>query len=216
MKVSCKQALYDAAAGDSRGRQSQYHGGLRYFLSSRGRPFTRVLLIESGSRGIFDVLIPRLYARHGAANGEDVEIDLVTCYPGTPAGFSGRVYHVQDFKSSAERRRLYRELAANDYTVAGILCSNQDIMTKWKWMLATRLPAKIFIVNENADVMWLDAAHWRHLARMARVRMGLSGGSVSPAVLRILLLPFSVVFLLLYAAVVHTKRRIRTHEGHIH
>ncbi len=139
-----------------------------------------------------------------------MELDLITCYPGTPEGFRGRVYRVQDYTTSAERRRLYRELAERRYTVAGIVCSNEDIMTKWKWMLAARLPVKIFVINENADFMWLDLAHWRHWGRMARIRLGLTGASLSPSMLRVLFLPFSAIYLLFFALIVHTRRRIRT------
>ena len=28
-------------------------------------------------------------------------------------------------------------------------------MTKWKWLIALRIPAKVFIVNENGDYFWL-------------------------------------------------------------
>ena len=179
---------------------------MRYFLRRHIPPFTRVLLIESGSRTVFDVLIPRLFEMYGEA----IELDLVTCYPSAPAGFRGRVYRVQEYATPAARRRLYAELAARQYTVTGILCSNEPIMTKWKWMLAARLCAKVLVINENADSLWLDRAHWRHIARMARIRWGLTGASISPSILRVLLLPLSLAYLLLFAAVVHTKRRIRT------
>jgi hypothetical protein len=179
---------------------------LRYFLRNRIPPFTRVLLVESGSRQVFDALIPRLYALHG----DSMELDVVTCHAGTPEGLRGRVYRVQDYATSTARGRLYKELTGRRYTVTGILCSNEPIMGKWKWMLAGRLRAKVLVINENADTLWLDRGHWRHIARMARIRLGLTGASLSPSVLRVLWLPFSVAFLLLFAAVVHTKRRIRT------
>ena len=82
-------------------------------------------------------------------------------------------------------------------------------MTKWKWMLAARLRSKIFVINEFADVLWLDYGHWRNIAEFARVRMGFSGSAVVPALARLLLFPFSLAYLLLFAAVVHTRRRIR-------
>ena len=56
-------------------------------------PFTRVLLVESGSRGSFDTLIPLLNQIHGEA----MELDLVTCHQTTPVGFRGRVYRVEDY-----------------------------------------------------------------------------------------------------------------------
>ena len=182
---------------------------MRYFLTPHIPPFTRVLLVESGSRGVFDRLIPRLYPAHGGESGDEMELDLITCHPGTPDGFRGRVYRVQDYSTSAERRELVAELAARGYTVTGILCSNEDIMTKWKWMLAARLPSKVLIVNENADSLWIDRAHWRHIVGMVRVRLDLHGPALSPSMLRVLLLPFSAIYLLAYALVVHTKRRIR-------
>ncbi len=94
------------------------------------------------------------------------------------------------------------------------MCSGEPIMTKWKWMLAARLNAKVLIINENADTLWIDWSHREHIVRLARVRLGLTGASAIPSLWRILLLPFSAVFLLLYAAAVHTRRfmHTRTHN----
>ena len=179
---------------------------MRYFLRRAIPPFTRVLLVESGSRGVFDRLIPRLYEVHG----DEMELDLVTCFPGTPDGFRGRIYRVQEYSGAAARQRLYAELAARGYAVTGILCSNEPIMTKWKWVLAARLRSKVFVINENADFLWLDWGHTLHITRLARVRLGLTGASVIPAIARVLFWPVTLAYLLLFAAVVHTKRRIRT------
>lgn len=183
---------------------------MRYLFSRRIPPFTRVLLVESGARGVFDRLIPRLYEVHG----EEIEVDLVTCYPGIPAGFRGRVIRVQDHSGSAARGRLYRELGSGGYSVVGILCSGEPIMTRWKWMLAARLHAKVLIINENADTLWIDWSHRKHIVRLARVRLGFTGASAIPSLWRILLLPFSAIFLLLYAATVHARRfmHTRTHN----
>ena len=162
-------------------------------------------MVESGSRGVFDQLIPRLYEVHG----DTMELDLVTCHQGTPVDFHGQVYRVQNYSGPDARRRLYRELAARRYSVLGILCSDEPIMTKWKWALAARLRSKVFIINEFGDFFWLDRGHLSNLAEFTRVRMGLSGSAVVPFLVRLLLFPFSLAYLLLFAAVVHTKRRIR-------
>ena len=82
-------------------------------------------------------------------------------------------------------------------------------MTKWKWALVARLPAKVFVINEFAGFLYLDWGHVRNLAAFARVRLGLSGAAATPAVLRLFLFPFALLYLLLFAAIVHTKRRIR-------
>jgi len=39
--------------------------------------------------------------------------------------------------------------------------------------------------------------------------LGCAGAAATPAVARLLLFPFALVYLLLFAAIVHTKRRIR-------
>ncbi len=178
---------------------------MRYFFRRYIPPFTRVLLVESGSRGAFDALVPLLYQIHG----ETMELDLITCHQTTPVGFRGRIYRVEDYSGPTARGRLFCELASNQYSALGILCSGEPIMTKWKWALVARLPAKVFVVNEFAGFLYLDWGNVRNLAVFARVRLGLSGAAATPAVVRLLLFPFALLYLLLFAAIVHTKRRIR-------
>ena len=178
---------------------------MRYFFRRYIPPFTRVLLVESGSRGSFDTLVPLLYQIHGEA----MELDLLTCHSTTPVGFRGRVYRVEDYPDLAARRRFFREVASREYAALGILCSGEPIMTKWKWALVARLPAKVFVINEFAGFLYLDWGQMRNLAAFARVRLGLSGAAATPAIGRLMLFPFALLYLLLFAAIVHTKRRIR-------
>ena len=99
-------------------------------------------------------------------------MDLVTCYAGEPAGFHGRVFNVNDYGGAAGRNALWADLAQRKYSVAGVICAAEPIMTKWKWWLAAKVPAKIFIINENADYFWLDRAHFRQLRRFVAYRLG--------------------------------------------
>ena len=165
---------------------------------------SRILLVESGSRRLIEGLLPGLRASYG----ESVAIDLVTCYPGIPEGVS-TVYRVLNYRGGAARGRLYRSLAANGYAVLGIVCSDERIMTKWTWVLAARLPAKVFIINENGDYFWLDWGHWRSIRHFILFRAGLSGSGAVRTLGRVLLFPFTLTFLLLYATVVHFKRAVR-------
>jgi len=178
---------------------------LRYFFSRGNPPFTKVLLIESGSRRLFDDLIGNLYGTYG----EQLEIDLVTCYAGLPQGFRGKVFRVTDYEGRAARKRLYAELKAENYSIAGMICSGEPIMTKWKWALAAQLPAKIFALNENGDYFWLDWSHWRVMLHFALFRAGLTGAAAIPAIARLLLFPLTLAYLLGYAAVVHARRKLR-------
>jgi hypothetical protein len=179
---------------------------LRYFFRRRVPPFTRVLLVESGSRHLFDHLIPSLYKTYG----EQLEIDLVTCYAGEPAGFRGAVYRVTDYAGPEARKRLYSELAGRAYPLMGIVCAAEPIMTKWKWMLAARLRAKVFVINENGDYFWLDWGHWRTIGRFVLYRAGMTGASAVPTLARLLFFPVTLAYLLLYAGTVHLRRKLRT------
>lgn len=181
---------------------------VRYFLSKRVPPFTRILLVESGSRQLFEDLLDGLYEHH-----PQMTADLVTCYAGTPHKYRderGSVYRVTDYPDPASRSRFYAHLRSQDYTVVGIICSAEPIMTKWKWMLAWKIPAKVFILNENGDYFWLDRGHWSTIRHFLLFRLGLSGAGAVSTVLRLLLFPFTLLYLISFAATVHLRRKLRT------
>jgi hypothetical protein len=178
---------------------------LRHFFTRAVPPFERVLLVESGGRHLFEALIPGIYETYGG----QTDIDLVTCYAGTPAGFQGNVYRVTDYTGPQGRQRLYGELKARRHTVAGVICSNEPIMTKWKWMLAARTPAKVFVLNENGDYFWLQWSEWRTIRHFVVYRAGLSGAGAVGTIARLLLFPFTLLYLICYAAAVHLRRKVR-------
>jgi hypothetical protein len=180
---------------------------MRYIWTRRDPPMTRILLIESGSRSLLEKLHPHLRAHMGP----DVPIDLVTCYAGLPAGFNPNtsVFRVADYATPERRRELIRELRGRRYAIAGMICSAEPIMTKWKWMLALRVPAKFFIINENGDYFWANRAYASSIRQFVSVRMGLAGAGALRTFARLLLFPFSVLFLVLYALMAHARRRMR-------
>jgi hypothetical protein len=178
---------------------------LRHFLRTHIPDCSRILLIESGPRAVIERVI--LHVRE--LFGDDVEIDLVTCYAGEPAGFRGRVYNVNDYGGAAGRDAMWADLVPRNYCAAGVICAAVPIMTKWKWWLAFKAPAKIFIINENADYFWLDRAHLRQLRKFVTHRLGISGAAAVPSLARLVIFPLTLAYLLLYAATVHLRRRIR-------
>src|SRR3984893_50906 len=181
---------------------------MRYFLSKAQPPFSRVLLVESGSRQLYENLLGNLYDFY-----PEMRADLATCYAGAPANFRaerGSVYRVTDYPDGQSRKRLYQELARNQYTVVGIICSAEPIMTKWKWMLAARLSGKVFVLNENGDYFWLDRGHLAPLRHFVLFRSGLTGGGAVRTIARLVLFPFTLLYLILYAATVHLRRKLRT------
>jgi hypothetical protein len=181
---------------------------MRHFFTRSVPPFSRVLLVESGSRELFEKLLPVLYQNHS-----DMTCDLVTCYAGVPKNFrqdQGAVYRVTDYPAGPARQRFYKDLGANRYNVVGIICSAEPIMTKWKWMLAARVPAKVFVLNENGDYFWLDWGHWRVMLHFALFRAGLTGAGAVASIARLIFFPVSLAYLVLYACTVHLRRRIRS------
>jgi hypothetical protein len=176
---------------------------VRYFLRRRIPEPSRILLVESGSRPITETVMPRMRGHFG----EDVPIDLLTCFPAAPTGMAG-IYNVNDYRGRKRRLALLRELRARDYAIAGIVCSNEPILNTWKWVLAAALPVKLLIINENGDWFWLDRAHWSHISRFIKYRAGLADAGIVRAFARVVVFPFTLSYLLLYAAAAHFRRAL--------
>lgn len=177
---------------------------MRYFFSRDVPHPRRVLLIESGARGVAEKLLavlPQLFP--------GIEVDVVTCYVGDPQNLHGQIFNINEYGGPAGRDKLLADLLARDYQLAGVMCTGEPIMTKWKWWLSWKLPAKVFIANENADFFWCDWSHFPVVWNFAMDRAGLTGGAAVPALARLIFLPFTVLFLLTYAGSVHLRRRMR-------
>lgn len=180
---------------------------MRYFRRRWIPPFSRVLLIESGSRSLIEGLLPTLYAAHGPAT----QIDVVTCYEGAPRNLNletGQVFWTNDY-GPQERHKLLAKLLERQHTIVGVVCSAEPIMTKWKWWLVHKVPAKVFVLNENGDYFWADLSNWRIMLHFALFRAGLTGAGAVYTLARMMMFPFTLAFLLTFAGWVHLKRRVR-------
>jgi len=83
------------------------------------------------------------------------------------------------------------------------------VMAKWKSMLALRIPAKIFIINENGDYFWFDRLHLSALRQFVLFRSGLAGAGAVRTIVRLISFPFALLYLLLYATTAHARRAMR-------
>ncbi len=90
-----------------------------------------------------------------------------------------------------------------------MICSGEPIMTKWKWWLGAHLKSKVFILNENGDLFWLDWEHRRNIREFVAYRAGLTGAAAVPTLIRFLLFPLTLAYLILYAGTVHLRRKVR-------
>jgi len=181
---------------------------MRFFLSARLPPYDRVLLIESGSRHLFEDLLAGLYRKH-----PDMRADLVTCYAGVPVHFQsdrGKVYRIHNYPDSRARGAFYSELASNRYNMIIMICAAQPIMTKWKWMLVARVRKKVLILNENGDYFYFDRGNLSTIREFVLFRAGMSGAVAVRTLGRLMAFPFALLYLILFAAVVHLRRKLRT------
>lgn len=180
---------------------------MRYYRKLWIPPFLRVLLIESGSRSLLEKFIPIIYRDYGA----QVPIDVVTCYDGAPKTLNlenGKVFWVPDY-GPEQREQLLSELLDRQYSIVGVVCSAEPVMTKWKWWLVYKIPAKVFILNENGDYFWVHLANWRIILHFVLFRAGMTEAGAVYTLARMLLFPFTLAYLVAFAGWVHLKRRVR-------
>jgi hypothetical protein len=180
---------------------------MKYLISRRTPPGSRILLVESGSRELLERVLPHIRSTWGATR----PIDLVTCYAGRPASLAedATIFRVADYNTPEARRHFIDELRARDYAYAGIICAAEPVMTKWKWLIAARVPAKFFILNENADYFWVDRENAKIVRHFFLVRAGLSGAGSLRTLGRLVVFPFTLLFLIVYAFIAHARRRLR-------
>lgn len=176
---------------------------MRFFFRRCVPPIGRVLLVESGDRAIAERLVPIMRRNHG----EGIVFDVLTCYPGVPAGVpeDAAVFRTPD---RPDRRALLRELRERRPDVVAIICSGEPILFKWKLSAALLIRAKVFVVNENADYFPLDYSNARLLVQLGLDRAGLAGPSAARNIAGILCFPFSLAFLVAYAVWAHARRAL--------
>jgi len=178
---------------------------LRHFWDVRFFPErSRILLVESGSRELLEKAIPTVRTFW---NSRTPPIDLFTCFKGVPEGIGedGEIYRVADYPGP-ERKKLLLELKNRKYAVMGIVCSDELILNKWKWLIAMSVPAKLLIINESGDCFWADRNNWPAIRQFVASRSGLTGATILRSVLQVSVLPLTFLWLLFFAAGAHSVR----------
>lgn len=125
-----------------------------------------------------------------------------------PQGKSGTIYLTHDYRTPAARNELVRTLKNNQYDMIGIICSGEAIMTRWKWFLAWKIQAKVFIINENSDWFWLDRGNIRTIKSLVSNRTGMSGSGILRQPFKLLLFPLTLAYLAAYATLIHIRRKV--------
>ena len=178
---------------------------MRHFWDVRTFPErSRILLVESGSRELLEKAIPTIRTFWDARTPP---IDIFTCFGGVPEGIGddGHIYRVADYPGP-ERKKLLRELKGRGYAVMGIVCSEEAILARWKFLITLSVPAKVLIINESGDCFWFDRNNWTAIRQFVASRSGITGATVLRSILQIAVLPLTFSWLVLFAAGAHTWR----------
>ena len=180
--------------------------GMRWVLSRHVPETERILLVESGKREVTEKLIPHLKRSFG----ENVVIDLLTCWPGRPSQLAPdmecQVWRVTEYTDDHARWRLLREVRNRRHGIAAVLYAGDPIMARWRAACLLLIPAKFLIVNENADFFWLGRGNFDYLFRFWMYRTGLLDESAPRTLVRFIVFPFVFVYLLGYAVHAHLMR----------
>jgi len=174
---------------------------MKYFFRRKFPGAADALLIESGSpevarralRGIREILPGARY-------------HLLTCWPDPPAGLFRSVFRAADYPSAWEKIRLLVSFARRRWRVLAILCTGEPILWRWKMLALAVLPAKVLIVNENADFFWLDWDNCRTLRRFLAIRWGVNRDEILSTALRALVFPLTLLYLILTALFLYARR----------
>ena len=166
-----------------------------------------MLLIESGPRDLCRRVIPRLRETFGGG----LQIDLLRCLPDDPPGLSGgaAVWRTLDAAGAFERWALLRALRRERHPAAAMLCAGDAIMGPWRFALLVMLRAKFLIVNENADFFWLDRGNFGAMRQFLLRRTSLRDPFAARTLARLAVFPFTLAYLLAFAARVHIVRALR-------
>lgn len=192
-------------------REKPFFHRLLLFCSRWSPKLDRVLVVESGARAASERFLARLYKQEPARR-----VDLLTCYASPPDAFDtsrGQVFYTHKARGRRARLELFRTVREAEYSALCMLCTGDDIMTKWKWAMVLKLPAKVMIVNESADTFWLDRGHLRELRGMARDRIGSAWLIPFRVASQAIALPFTICILVSFAALVHGRRLWRLRHG---
>ena len=171
------------------------------FFHDEVPPPLDILLIESGSQEIF-----RRGLESIRRSFPEARLHLLTCWPDPPPGPLASLHRVQDHASRRDKLRLLRSFRKEPSDALAILCSKEPVMYTWKLLALLVVPAKTLIINENGDYFWFDWQNRGALRQFLQSRWTIIRKEFFLTMLRALVFPFTVLFLLANAARLYSRR----------
>lgn len=174
---------------------------MKYFFRHKTPAARGVLLMESGSPEVSRRALEGIRQIFPQAR-----FHLCTCWPDPVPGQFASVYRVTDYPSLWGKLRLLLSFRKNRWDVLAILCTGEPVMWPWKTVALFLLPAKVLIVNENADFFWLDWKNRKTLRRFLAIRWGVNQKEFLFTILRALVFPITLLFLLATTGFLYARR----------
>ena len=174
---------------------------MKYFFSPRVPAPTDILVLESGPREVAAKALQGIRAMFPRAR-----YHLCTCWLEAPQETFTTIYRVADFSSGRDKLRLLWSFRCKRWPVLVVLCTDSSILWRWKVLALLLQPAKVLIVNENADFFWLQWANRGILRQLLRTRWGLPTGALFRTTLAALVFPATFLVLAATAAVYYARR----------
>lgn len=156
------------------------------------------LLIESGAQAATERFLQHVYTAE-----RECRVDVLTCYRTYPENFDtnrGRMFYIHEPEIAQRRSAFICRLLAARYSVLAVVSTGSPVLTKWKWLLVAFTRARVLIVTENSQYFLLESLSGR-VPRLSAVQLRLGA--------ELLVVPFSMTFLLVYAGAAHFRRLFR-------
>ncbi len=177
---------------------------MKYFFRRKIPTARDILLMESGSREVARQALESIrkifpHARY----------HLCTCQPDPPPAMFSNVFRVTDYPTGWKKLGLLLYFWRQGWEVLVILCTGEPLLWRWKMLALVILPAKVMIVNENADFFWLDWGNQGNLRRLLGIRWGVNLEEFFYTLLRALAFPLTLLILLFTAGFLYMRRARR-------
>jgi hypothetical protein len=177
---------------------------MKYFFRRRIPAAQDVLLMESGSPEVAQRALPGMKVLFAEAR-----FHLCTCQAEVNSEPFASVLRVTDYPTLWTKLGLLVSIYRKQWSILAILCTGENLLLRWKVMAALLLPAKVLVVNENADFFWLDWENRGILRRLVANRWGVNRSEILSTLLRMAVFPVTLIFLLANAGRLYLRRAWR-------
>jgi hypothetical protein len=177
---------------------------MKYFFRRRVPVADDVLFLESGSPEVARRVLERIRKLL-----PDARYHLCTCQTDVPPAVFASVFRASDYPAAWQKLSLLYSFRRRGWKILVILCTGEPILWRWKMLALVLLPAKVLVVNENADFFWLEWENRRTLRRLLENRWGVNRIRISRNFFRALVFPLTLLVLLATAGFLCLRRAWR-------